>query len=102
MAAGRVAAVLLLTPTAVRHGPPRLPARATAQGLLVGAGAALGLTLYLLAAQRQLLAVAVVLASLYPALPVVLGLTFLHEKVTGRQTTGLLGAATATVLLTLG
>ncbi|TQJ91978.1 EamA family transporter [Streptomyces sp. SLBN-31] len=102
VAAGRVAAVLLLTPTAVRHGPPRLPARATAQGLLVGAGAALGLTLYLLAAQRQLLAVAVVLASLYPALPVVLGLTFLHEKVTGRQTTGLLGAATATVLLTLG
>lgn len=74
----------------------------TAQALLVGAGAALGLILYLLAAQRQLLAVAVVLASLYPALPVVLGLVLLHERLTRLQTAGLLGAAAATVLLTLG
>ncbi|MFF4802936.1 EamA family transporter [Streptomyces sp. NPDC001351] len=103
VAAGRVAAVLLLLPTASRHPHRlRLPIRLTAQALLVGAGAALGLILYLLAAQRQLLAVAVVLASLYPALPVVLGLALLHERVTPRQTAGLLGAAAATVLLTLG
>ncbi|MEV6945084.1 EamA family transporter [Streptomyces sp. NPDC051172] len=101
VAAGRVAAVLLLLPTATRHRL-RLPGRLTAQALLVGAGAALGLILYLLAAQRQLLAVVVVLASLYPALPVVLGLALLHERVTRRQTAGLLGAAAATVLLTLG
>jgi drug/metabolite transporter (DMT)-like permease len=103
VAAGRLAAVLLLLPTATRHRHrPRLPGRLTAEALLVGAGAALGLILYLLAAQRQLLAVAVVLASLYPALPVVLGLALLHERVTPRQTAGLLGAAAATVLLTLG
>lgn len=65
VAAGRVAAVPVLLPTAARH-PQRLllpPVRGV-QPLLVGAGAALGLILYLLAAQRQLLAVAVVLASL--------------------------------------
>ncbi|MCH5671254.1 EamA family transporter [Streptomyces gilvus] len=100
--AGRVAAVLLLLPTTLRHGPPRLPPRIAAQALLVGAGAALGLILYLLAAQRQLLAVAVVLASLYPAIPVILGLALLHERITARQAAGLLGAAAATVLLTLG
>ncbi len=103
VAAGRIAAVLVLLPSAVRHaGRLRIPPALCAQSLLVGAGAALGLILYLLAAQRQLLAVAVVLASLYPALPVVLGLALLHEKVTRRQTAGLLGAAAATVLLTLG
>ncbi|MEU6142919.1 DMT family transporter [Streptomyces sp. NPDC047081] len=100
--AGRVAAVLLLLPTVVRHGPAWLPRPLAAQALLVGAGAALGLILYLLAVHRQLLAVAVVLASLYPAVPVVLGLALLHERVTRRQTAGLLGAAVATVLLTLG
>jgi drug/metabolite transporter (DMT)-like permease len=103
VAAGRLAAVLVLLPTAVRRGRRlRLSCGLTAQALLVGAGAALGLVLYLLAAQRQLLAVAVVLASLYPALPVVLGLALLHERVTRRQTAGLLGAAAATILLTLG
>ncbi|MET7478023.1 DMT family transporter [Streptomyces sp. NPDC005648] len=102
VAAGRVAAVLLLLPAVLRYRPPRPPWRLTAQALLVGAGAALALILYLLAAQRQLLAVAVVLASLYPALPVVLGLALLHERITARQTAGLLGAGAATVLLTLG
>ncbi|MEV7074054.1 EamA family transporter [Streptomyces sp. NPDC093990] len=72
------------------------------QALLVGAGAALGLILYLLAAQRQLLAVAVVLASLYPALPVILGLALLHERLSRRQMAGLVGAGVATVLLALG
>jgi drug/metabolite transporter (DMT)-like permease len=86
VAAGRLAAVLVLLPTAVRRGRRlRLSCGLTAQALLVGAGAALGLVLYLLAAQRQLLAVAVVLASLYPALPVVLGLALLHERVTRRH-----------------
>ncbi|MCD7438172.1 DMT family transporter [Streptomyces lincolnensis] len=103
VAAGRVAAVLVLLPGAARH-PDRLrvPPRQGLQALLIGAGAALGLVLYLLAAGQQLLAVAVVLASLYPALPVLLGLALLHERVGRRQTAGLLGAAVATVLLSLG
>jgi drug/metabolite transporter (DMT)-like permease len=101
--AGRIAAVLVLLPGAARRpGLLRLPARPCAQALLIGAGAALGLILYLLAAQRQMLAVAVVLASLYPALPVLLGLAVLHERVSRRQAAGLLGAALATVLLTIG
>ncbi|MGY6023311.1 hypothetical protein [Streptomyces spinosirectus] len=51
-------------------------------------GAVLGLILHLLAAQRWLLAVAVVLASLRPALPVVLGPALLPERVSARQTAG--------------
>ncbi|MFI2425654.1 hypothetical protein ACH5A7_16380 [Streptomyces sp. NPDC018955] len=42
-----------------------------------------------------------VLASLYPALPVVLGLAVLHEHVSRRQAAGLPGGALATVLLTV-
>ncbi|MFI6013164.1 EamA family transporter [Streptomyces sp. NPDC051243] len=103
VAAGRVAAVLVLLPVAVWHGREmRLPTRDRTQALLIGAGAALGLILYLLATQQQLLAVAVVLASLYPALPVVLGFVLLHEPLTRRRAIGLIGAAAATVLLTLG
>ncbi|MEV3973352.1 EamA family transporter [Streptomyces sp. NPDC050698] len=103
VAAGRVAAVLVLLPDAARHARRlRLPPVRCVQAVLVGAGAALGLVLYLLAVQRQLLAVAVVLASLYPALPVVLGLVLLHERISRRQAGGLVGAGIATVLLTLG
>ncbi|MEU0200087.1 MULTISPECIES: EamA family transporter [unclassified Streptomyces] len=103
VAAGRVAAVLVLLPDAARHARRlRLPPVRCLQAVLVGAGAALGLVLYLLAAQRQLLAIAVVLASLYPALPVVLGLALLRERLSRRRLLGLLGAGVATVLLTLG
>ncbi|MFJ8630646.1 EamA family transporter [Streptomyces sp. NPDC093568] len=103
VAAGRLAAVLVLLPVAARHGPRlRLPVRRCVQAPLIGAGAALGLILYLPAAQRQLPTIAVVLAALYPALPVVLGFALLHEPLTGRREIGLTGAAAATVLLTLG
>lgn len=101
LAAGRAAAVLVLLPSAVRHA--RRPTAALGAGaLLVGAGAAFGLVLYQLATQRQMLSVAVVLASLYPALPVILGLVLLRERVSRGQILGLSGAAVATVLLTLG
>ncbi|WTE43150.1 hypothetical protein OH768_23590 [Streptomyces sp. NBC_01622] len=69
---------------------------------MTGAGAAFALILYLRAAQQQMLAIAVVLASLYPVVPTVLGLAVLREKVTRTQVTGLVGAAAAIVLLTLG
>ncbi|GGT33446.1 hypothetical protein GCM10010271_41720 [Streptomyces kurssanovii] len=49
-----------------------------------------------------MLAVAVVLASLYPAIPTVLGLAVLNERVTRWQVTGLVSASAAVVLLTLG
>ncbi|WP_255306297.1 multidrug DMT transporter permease [Streptomyces sp. Wb2n-11] len=103
VAAGRLAAVVLLLPSARRHlpefkQPPRLPGRAA----LVKAGAALGLSLYLRSAQQQMLAVAVVLASLYPAIPTVLGLAVLREQVTRSQAAGLVSAAAVVVLPTLG
>ncbi|MFJ5997128.1 EamA family transporter [Streptomyces sp. NPDC092370] len=103
VAAGRVAAVLVLLPDAARHARRlKLPPVRCPQAVLIGAGAALGPGLYLLAVQRQLPAVAVVPASLYPALPVVLGLVLLHARISRRQAVGLLGAGAATVLLALG
>ncbi|MGK5534137.1 EamA family transporter [Streptomyces sp. URMC 129] len=104
VAAGRVAAVLVLLPSAGRHaaefaGPP---ARLLVAAALTGAGAALALALYLRAAQEEMLAVAVVLASLYPAIPTVLGLVFLRERLGRARLTGLLGATVAIVLLTMG
>lgn len=102
-AAGRAAAVLVLLPGAARHAPRlRLPPVRCVRAVLIGAGAALGHVLYLLADQGQLPAVSVVLASLYPALPVVPGLALPHERISRRQAVGLLGAGTAIVLLTLG
>ncbi|MEV0258313.1 EamA family transporter [Streptomyces sp. NPDC050732] len=119
VAAGRLAAVFLLLPNACRYaaalrrpgpgagpgpkpgaGPAGLPGLALA--VLIGAGAALGLILYFWATQQQMLAVAVVLASLYPAVPTALGLAVLGERVTRAQTRGLVGAVAAVVLLTLG
>ncbi|MFH8293169.1 EamA family transporter [Streptomyces sp. NPDC018059] len=103
VAAGRLAAVLLLLPSAVRSAAEfRQPARLWGAAVLIGGGAALALILYFWATQQQMLAVAVVLASLYPAVPTVLGLAVLGEKVTRAQATGLVGAAAAVVLLSLG
>ncbi|MFE9399133.1 EamA family transporter [Streptomyces flavidovirens] len=103
VAAGRLAAVVLLLPTALRYVPEfRQPRKRLGQAAVIGAGAALGLILYLWAAQQQMLAVAVVLASLYPAIPTVLGLALLREKVTPAQVTGLLSAGAAVILLNLG
>ncbi|WP_251015099.1 EamA family transporter [Streptomyces sp. ISL-99] len=103
VAAGRLAAVVLLLPTALRYVPEfRQPRKRLGQAAVIGAGAALGLILYLWAAQQQMLAVAVVLASLYPAIPTVLGLALLREKVPPAQVTGLLSAGAAVILLNLG
>ncbi|MCD9874595.1 multidrug DMT transporter permease [Streptomyces guryensis] len=102
VAAGRVAVCPPLPTVMRRRQRTVLPIRLTAQALLVGAGAALGPVLHLLAAQWQPLAVAAVLASLHAALPVVLGPALLHDRVTRRQAAVGPGAAAATVLLTVG
>jgi hypothetical protein len=80
-------------------GALRLPPQRSVQALLTGAGAALGLILCLRAARRQLLAVAVVLASLSPALPVVPGVVLPRESATPRQMACLLGAGAVTAPL---
>ncbi len=98
--AGRVVAVVVLTPTIlpVRRVRP-FTWRDTGIALTIGAGAAIGLTLYLLATREQLLSIAVTLASLYPAIPVLLGVFVLHERCTRGQIVGLVGATAAVVLL---
>nr|BFD87559.1 DMT family transporter [Streptomyces sp. Xyl84] len=103
VAVGRLAAVLLLLPATWRHTCEfRRSAGQAGRAVLIGAGAALGLILYLWATREQILAVAVVLASLYPAVPTVLALVVLREKVTRVQATGLVSSAAAVILLSLG
>lgn len=99
--AGRCAAVLVLVPALLLAGrrPEHLPWRDSAKALLIGAGAALGLALYLLATREQLMAIAVALASLYPVVPVLLGVFVLREQVSRGQLVGLVASAVAVVLL---
>ena len=94
--AGRVAAALVVLP-AVRR-----PVTAVVPAAACGALAALALTCYLLATWHQLVTVAVVLSSLYPAVPVLLGVTLLHERVNRWQVCGLVLAGAAIGLLALG
>jgi drug/metabolite transporter (DMT)-like permease len=67
--------------------------------LATGAAAAIALICYLLAGREQLVVIAVVLSSLYPVIPVVLGLVVLGEKLTRIRTMGLIAALLAVALL---
>lgn len=67
-----------------------------------GAVAAAGLTLYMLAAQEGSMAGAVVLSSLYPVIPVVLGLSLLRERLSAWQVAGLVAASGTVLLVTIG
>ena len=115
--AGRLAALVALLPMALlpllshrtrssprRSLPPgtRLPLRYASGAAATGMVAALALVLYLLATREQLVVIAVVLSSLYPAIPVLLGLTALRERPTRLQASGLFAAAAAIGLLTAG
>jgi drug/metabolite transporter (DMT)-like permease len=66
---------------------------------MLAAGA---LVFYLLAVREQLVVIAVVLSSLYPAIPVLLGITLLRERLQPLQAAGLMGAAVAVAFLTAG
>jgi drug/metabolite transporter (DMT)-like permease len=66
-----------------------------------GALAGLALVCYLFATRTELVAVAVVLSSLYPVIPVLLGITVLRERLTWRQAYGLITALAATILIGL-
>ena len=101
---GRLAAALATVPLArpMSTGLRGLRLPIVAAAAAVGGTAALALTLYMLAAHRQLVTIAVVLSSLYPVIPVVLGVTVLGESISTRQMTGLVGAGAAVALITLG
>lgn len=103
VAAGRVTAVATVLPVACGSGTPlRLPLRTATAAAATGTAAACALVLYLLAVREQLVSVAVVLSSLYPVIPVLLGVTVLRERLTLLQVAGLAGAAAAIALLTAG
>lgn len=103
VATGRAAAIAVILLPAIRGRAGHTSRTDHARAAAIGAGATAALVLYLLATQQQqLLTVVVVLASLYPALPVALGVTVLHESITRRQILGLTGAGVAVVLLSLG
>jgi drug/metabolite transporter (DMT)-like permease len=95
--------VLTILPMALPAGKglslPRGPAVLSA---LNGCFAALSLMLYMFATRQELTTIAVVLASFYPVVPVVLGIVALRERPTWVQAAGLAGAAVAVVLLGLG
>ena len=55
--------------------------------------------LYLLATREQLLAVAVVLSALYPAITVLLALLFLRERLSAGQAVGLVLGGLAVSLI---
>ncbi|WP_246256932.1 EamA family transporter [Amycolatopsis anabasis] len=96
----RVSSVLLLAALVAATGAPwtfRRPGPVFASGA-IGTAAIL---CYLFATQQQLMSIATVLAALFPAIPVVLGLIVLSERVNRRQVTGLVCAGAAIALIAL-
>jgi len=101
--AARVLAATTIAVLALRgRARLRLPRSLVLPACTVGAAGSLGIVLYLVATQQQLLTLVTVLAALYPAIPVLLALLFLHERVTHRQVVGLLLAAGAIGAISLG
>jgi uncharacterized membrane protein len=94
----RVVAVLTVAPLAVRRERLRMSRRSAGLAVASGVLGTTAISAYLLSTRSEALSISVVLTSLYPAVPVVLGLTFLHEHLNRRQVLGL-GCAVATVLL---
>ncbi|WP_223839863.1 MarR family winged helix-turn-helix transcriptional regulator [Saccharopolyspora pogona] len=86
-----VSGVFVISTTEVR----RLSAKPAATALAGGAVGTVAIILYPLATSQQMIAIAVVLAALYPAVPVVLALLVLGEHITRAQLLGLLCAAAA-------
>ncbi|MEV0614863.1 DMT family transporter [Nonomuraea sp. NPDC050404] len=102
LVASRAASVVAIAPLLLRHpGRIRMPARLAWGCAGAGALGTVAITLYALASREQLLSLAVVLTALYPAIPVVLGVTVLRERLTRAQQLGLACAAAAIVLISL-
>lgn len=99
---GRLAAVLAILP--ILAPSPEGWRLSWPRGLgaaAIGGCAALALLTYLLAVRHQLVSIAVVLSSLYPVIPVLVGLLVLGERLRAGQALGLLGAGVAIALLSL-
>ena len=101
-----VVAAFTLLPEATRRTARRdlrvAPASVLVLSLGAGVLAAVALTAYLFALRSELLTVTVVLSSLYPVVPVLVGLLFLGEHLRAAQVCGLAAALLATLLIALG
>ncbi|MBA2694720.1 MAG: multidrug DMT transporter permease [Actinobacteria bacterium] len=102
--AGRVTAVITIVALGktLRMVVPEANRRSTGTDVtaaIAGVLAGLALAAYLFATRTELVAIAVVLSSLYPVIPVLLGITVLRERLNWRQCAGLTGALAATVLI---
>lgn len=95
-----VAAVILMRNSATRNTATWAP---SVLSLSIGAGvlAAIALAAYLYALRTEFVTIAVVLSSLYPIVPVIVGLLFLNEHLRRSQVLGLAAALTATVLISV-
>lgn len=103
IAAGRFAAAAAISPFVwSKTAAWRLSWQRFVLAAATGVTAALALTLYMFATRQQIAVVAVVLSSLYPAIPVLLGVWLLRERLAWQQTAGLLAAGTAIALLAVG
>ncbi|WP_039797721.1 EamA family transporter [Nocardia araoensis] len=105
VAAGRAAAVVLVALVAwtlasgSRDAAPDRRHRADLTAVLSGVLAAAALVSYLLATRTESLTVAVVLSSLYPIVPVVLGVTALRERLHSSQIVGLVAALVGSTVI---
>lgn len=106
--AGRVAALVavgVLACTLMRaagsDGERRAGTREAAAAGGAGVLAAVALGAYLVAAQSEFVTVAVVLSSLYPLVPAVVGVAVLGERLSRAQVLGLVVALAAAVLIAL-
>ncbi len=104
--ASAIATILIAAMLLLRHAPTRstAPWSGSAFALSIGAGvlAATALAAYLFALRTEIVTVAVVLSSLYPVVPIIVGLLFLNERLRRSQALGLAAALIATVLIAVG
>ncbi|RII99277.1 multidrug DMT transporter permease [Achromobacter sp. K91] len=101
--ANRMASVIFVAAYARHAGVSwRLPRRQEGAAAWIGAVAAASLALYLYASWQSIMSIAVVLASLYPAVPVALGILLLKETLQRRQSWGLCAAALSVSIIILG
>lgn len=98
LALNRLVALLLVAPLAARPMHLRMNGRTAALAVVSGFLGTSAIAAFFFASREQALSVAVVLTSLYPAVPVLLGITVLRERLTRAQILGL-ACATATVVL---
>ncbi|MEU9365327.1 EamA family transporter [Streptomyces avermitilis] len=102
VALSRVVSVVVIVGVLVSYGARwTMPTAAGATAVAAGMAGTAAIVLYLEATAHQLMAVATVLSSLYPAVPVVLALLLLGERLNRRQVLGLMCAASAVALIAL-